>query len=198
MGRPPGADSDETRLRILAAARACFADQGYAATTNRMIADRAELTAAAVYHHFGKKPDLMLAVHRATEEEYLGRIRSAVDAAEGFRGKVDALFDLIHETMRSDREMVIFYSVSQDEAHRHAELRPILEDRGFPAVFGELVELGVEEGVVARSGASRARGGLAAMAAGLAMLARELAPDAHRTATAGAKDIFAGRLGGER
>jgi AcrR family transcriptional regulator len=159
-----------------------------------MIADRAGLTAAAVYHHYGKKHDLMLAVHEATEEQYLGRIRAAVDTAQGFHAKVEALFDLVHETMRTDREMVIFYSVAHDEAQRHEELRPILDDRGFTTVFGELVDLGVKDGVIDKRDASRARGGLAAIAAGLAMLARELGVDAHRTATDGAKLLVSGRL----
>ena len=119
MGRPPGVDGDETRLRILGAARACFASQGYAATTNRMIAERAGLTAAAVYHHFGKKPELMIVVYRATEAMYQDRILRAVEAADGFAAKLAALIDVIHDTICDDPEQVIFFSVARDEARRH-------------------------------------------------------------------------------
>lgn len=194
VGRPPGADGDETRQRILSAARACFADQGYAATTNRTIADRAGLTAAAVYHHFGKKPELMLAVHRATEERYLGRIQRAVAGAADFSGKVVALLDVIHETAKQDPEMLFFYAVAQDEARRHPELRAIQEDRTFPRMFAELVDSGVQEGVIAPADAPRARGAIAAVGAGLAMLARDMGVEAHRTVTEGSKQLLLGEL----
>jgi AcrR family transcriptional regulator len=54
-GRPAGVDGAETRERILRAARSCFAAYGYAATTNRMIAERTGVTTAAIHHHFGRK-----------------------------------------------------------------------------------------------------------------------------------------------
>src|SRR5437016_359135 len=83
VGRPAAAESGVTRGEILRAARACFATYGYAATTTRMIGERAgNLSAAAIYHHFGKKHDLMLAVHRATQAAYYERVKAAVDGAE--------------------------------------------------------------------------------------------------------------------
>jgi len=50
-GRPPNADGEATRQRILREARACFAEFGYADANNRMIAERSGLTTAALYHH---------------------------------------------------------------------------------------------------------------------------------------------------
>lgn len=194
VGRPAGVDGDETRLRILEAARSCFAVHGYAATTNRMIADRAGLTAAAVYHHFGKKPDLMVAVHRATEEIYRHKLEAAVAEPEPFIDKVLALMEVIHETTRDDPEEVIFYAVARDEARRHPELRAIEEDRTFTRLFADLVEAGVASGEVAPADAVHVRGAIATMATGLAMLARELSVDAHRVATDGAKRLLAGSL----
>ena len=195
VGRPPGIDGDDTREGILDAARACFASQGYSATTNRMIADRAGLTAAAVYHHFGKKPDLMVAVHRANEERYMGRILAAVGEPPGFQAKLAALLDVIHETMRDDPEMVTFYAVAQDEARRHPELKAIEEDRTFANLFVDLVDSGVREGVIAPQDVSRARGAIVAVASGLALMSH-LTIEAHRTATEGAKQLLAGELMG--
>ena len=65
IGRPPGTDSQETRARILRTARACFAAYGYAATTNKMIAERSDLTPAAIYFHFGNKRGTFEAVTNA-------------------------------------------------------------------------------------------------------------------------------------
>src|SRR4051812_49605212 len=61
MGRPPGATSEATTARILAAARVCFARTGYAATTNKQIADEAGVTAAAIYLYFESKTALYVA-----------------------------------------------------------------------------------------------------------------------------------------
>jgi AcrR family transcriptional regulator len=193
-GRPPGVDSDETRRRILGAARSCFASQGYAATTNRVIADRAGLTAAAVYHHFGKKPDLMIAVYRVTEAMYQERILQAVEAAGDFAAKLAALVDVIHATIGDDPEQVIFFSVARDEARRHPELKAIEEDRGYTEVFAQLVRSGVDEGVIAARNASRARGAIAALATGLAVGAQDMGVDALRTAAEGCKELLMGQL----
>jgi AcrR family transcriptional regulator len=51
-----------TRRRVLAAARALFADNGYAGTTVAQIARRAKVSLDTVYAGVGRKPDLLLAV----------------------------------------------------------------------------------------------------------------------------------------
>ena len=194
MGRPPGVDGDETRLRILDAARSCFAAHGYAATTNRMIADRAELTSAAVYHHFGKKPDLMIAVHRVTEDQYRERILQAVQAADDFLDKLVALVDVIHDTISDDPEVALFYSVARDEARRHPELREIEEDRTFAGLFAEIVDMGVQAGELTKDDVLLARGAIATVATGLAMLGRDTTVEAHAIASEGAKRLLLGSL----
>src|SRR5581483_3631597 len=66
-GRP--ADSDGlTGQRILAAARECFAESGYVAASTHMVAARVGLTTGALYHHFGSKRELYLAVFQEVEE----------------------------------------------------------------------------------------------------------------------------------
>lgn len=48
--------------RILSAAKELFANNGYAATTIQMIAQRANLVPSAIYHYFAGKEDLLEAV----------------------------------------------------------------------------------------------------------------------------------------
>lgn len=50
---------DETRQRILEAARDMFVEHGYEATTVRAIADSVEYTTAGLYHHFPSKEALL-------------------------------------------------------------------------------------------------------------------------------------------
>ena len=59
-GRPPAGGRD-TRAAILQAARALFADLGFERTTMRAVADRADVDAALIYHHFDGKDDLLAA-----------------------------------------------------------------------------------------------------------------------------------------
>lgn len=61
-GRRPG--PSRTRERIVAAAKAQFAEKGYDRTTIRAIARSAEVDPALVLHFFGSKDGLFLAVMR--------------------------------------------------------------------------------------------------------------------------------------
>jgi len=58
-GRRPG--NPDTRQMILAAARAAFAESGFAGTSVRRIAAAADVDAALVHHYFGTKEQLFLA-----------------------------------------------------------------------------------------------------------------------------------------
>jgi AcrR family transcriptional regulator len=54
--------TDSTRVRIILAAEALFAEQGYAATSMRAIAKTAGVNLAAAHYHFGSKQGLLVAV----------------------------------------------------------------------------------------------------------------------------------------
>jgi AcrR family transcriptional regulator len=193
-GRPAGVDGDETRERILREARACFALNGYAATTTRMIAERAGLATAAVYHHFGRKRELMLAVHQATQIANLARMRAAIDAAATFVDKVNALLDMTHQSVRQDPEEALFMSLARDEARRHPELQEIAIDRTFPDLFEEIIEFGIRTGAIAEKDAIAAQGAVAAIALGVAMLSTDMGVETHRIITEGCKRMVAATL----
>jgi AcrR family transcriptional regulator len=176
------------------AARVCFATYGYSGTTNRMIAERTGVTTAAIYHHFGRKSELMLAVHRATEVTTYERMRPAIDAAATFVAKVQAMLWVIHEMMREDPDLAIFASVARSEARRHDELREIAADRMFPDLFAELVAFGVETGAIAKAEAVEAQGAIAGLALGLALLASDMSITTHGTATEGCMKLVEGGL----
>lgn len=60
-GRGRRAGGGDTRGEILAAARASFADAGYAGTSIRKVAAAAGVDPSLVHHYFGTKDDLFLA-----------------------------------------------------------------------------------------------------------------------------------------
>jgi AcrR family transcriptional regulator len=63
VGRPrasgPSDRGLDTRDEVLEAAAELFTEHGYAATSTRMIAERAGLRQASLYHHFAGKDDLL-------------------------------------------------------------------------------------------------------------------------------------------
>jgi AcrR family transcriptional regulator len=67
-----------TRAALIAAARALFAERGYAAVGTEEIVRRAGVTRGALYHHFPAKPDLFRAVYERVEEELMARIVTEV------------------------------------------------------------------------------------------------------------------------
>lgn len=87
--KPPnaGSRSEETRLRLLAAALEIFGRSGYEAATTRQIAAAAGVNLQAIPYHFGGKEGLYLAV-----ADYLaGQIRARIGPQlEGIRERLAA------------------------------------------------------------------------------------------------------------
>lgn len=71
---------EETRGLLLAAARALFAERGYAETSTPDIVARAGVTRGALYHHFADKTALFAAVVEAEHEAVAAGIEAAGDA----------------------------------------------------------------------------------------------------------------------
>jgi len=77
---------------ILEAARACFSEHGYAATTIEQIAARSGASNGSIYHHFGAKDGILAALYTgalaAYQGELLALLRGAAGAEAGIRGAV--------------------------------------------------------------------------------------------------------------
>jgi AcrR family transcriptional regulator len=70
----------ETRKRILEAAAALFAEEGFAATTMEAVAARAEVGVGTLYNYFGAKDRLLLGVFEDATEAQLEHGQTIVDA----------------------------------------------------------------------------------------------------------------------
>ena len=94
-------EREETRDRILDAAREMFADEGIDAVTMRAIADRIEYTPTAIYHHFRDKQALIAELcerdYRALAHHFqrIGRIDDPVERLRAL-GIAYAEFALTH------------------------------------------------------------------------------------------------------
>lgn len=78
---PPYPKSGSTRTRIVEAAFQLFLQQGYAATSMRQIAQKAEMTVGGIYTHFSSKDQIWSAVVDAKHPYH--QILPLVEQAEG-------------------------------------------------------------------------------------------------------------------
>lgn len=73
---------EETRAKLIRAARKAFAAKGYAAASMDELTAEAGLTRGALYHNFGDKKGLLQAVIDQIDAEMLDRMRAAQERAE--------------------------------------------------------------------------------------------------------------------
>lgn len=92
---------EETRAKLVAAARRAFATQGFAHTSMDDFTAQVGLTRGALYHHFGNKEGLLIAVIEQIEAEVGERLQAVSDAApslwEGFRRRCRTYLELALE-----------------------------------------------------------------------------------------------------
>ena len=108
LGRPPASSSTDTRNRILDSARRCFAEFGYEASTNKVLAREAGLTTGAIYHYFGSKRDLYAAVYETVQTVVYQRFDDAAAPERTFTGKLLAVLDTALELNREDPTLAGF------------------------------------------------------------------------------------------
>ncbi|MFL6163068.1 MAG: TetR/AcrR family transcriptional regulator [Jatrophihabitantaceae bacterium] len=100
----------DTRSRIVAAAVALFAEQGYDATSVNQVVARAGVAKGALYHHFQSKDDLLYEVYRELVERQLAGL-SAILArrlppADTLRAIVH---DMVQTTAARSAEATVFF-----------------------------------------------------------------------------------------
>ncbi|MDM4141726.1 MULTISPECIES: TetR/AcrR family transcriptional regulator [Mycobacterium] len=100
-GRPPAAKADETRQRIIQAARLVFSERGYDGATFQAIAARADLTRPAINHYFSSKRALYREVMDETNEFVIG---AGIKQAEGETTLVAQLTAFINAAVKANSE----------------------------------------------------------------------------------------------
>jgi AcrR family transcriptional regulator len=156
LGRPPGVDGEDTVRRILGVAERQFASLGYGSTTNKTIADECDLSAAALYHHFGAKAALYEAVSDSVYPSMLEAYRDAVVGATGLRARIKVIMDVSIDLNRHRPSLAGFVMGAPVEARRHPELDTIVSrhfgvvERFFERLVGEAHEAGELSGEISQ------------------------------------------------
>ncbi len=134
-GRPANTSTDETIAGVLVAARRQFAAHGFAATSNRTVADAAGLAHTAIYNHFGSKAGLFTAVFVDVQDLLVTELEKSVGDAHGEPPFPRALFDAIQALRAADPSYVEFLASMYVEVRRHPELQQVFKGgQGFPIV----------------------------------------------------------------
>ena len=196
LGRPPDADSAQTRARILSGARQLFAARGYEATSNRLIAEEAGLTTGAIYHYFDRKLDIFVAVYRETQELVYARFDAAIAGRESFVERLDAVLETAHDLNNEDPSLARFLGASRVDADRDPAIARALVDSGGTRrreFFDQLIELGIRTGELDPSNRTVVEALIQTIVVGL-VDAVSADPRRHRAAIDGVMALVRGEL----
>ena len=108
----------EREALILQAAEEVLMEKGYYETSIDEIAARVGIAKGTVYLHFPSKEDLVIAIFERDMQQLLQYIDSTMSSALTARGKIEAIFDLMHGGIISKR-MQLLYSISNSGGLRH-------------------------------------------------------------------------------
>lgn len=99
---------EETRAKLIRAARKAFADKGYAAASMDDLTAEAGLTRGALYHNFGDKKGLLQAVIDQIDAEMMIRLRAAQDrAASPWLGFIDEYLTYIEMALEPEIQRIM-------------------------------------------------------------------------------------------
>lgn len=148
VGRPAAGDSEQTRRRILQAARLRFARDGFRATTTRKIADDVGITSGAIYHYVDSKAALYADVYCETVDDVYTQFEAASTASADLLGQYRAVLRCACELQEDDPSITGFLVAVAQEAQRHPDLLARMEpQRGRHArFFGGLVAAAAARG----------------------------------------------------
>jgi TetR/AcrR family transcriptional regulator, repressor for uid operon len=150
-GRPPAAKADETRKRILGAARQVFSERGYDGATFQAIAVRADLTRPAINHYFSSKRVLYREVVDQTNHIV---VAAGIERARRETTLMGRLTAFISAAMRANSENPFasaFLITNVLESQRHPELSTTENDavRMNREFLMQVVNEAIERGEVA-------------------------------------------------
>lgn len=97
--RGRGADPEQTKNELIAAAITSLQADGYGGTTARSIATHANCNQAAIYYHFGGIDDLLIAALEASSERRLDRYKETITGEQS----LSTLLELLEALYKEDR-----------------------------------------------------------------------------------------------
>lgn len=200
LGRPVGADSEQTRRRIITAAMRCVAEVGYSQATIREIARAAGMTSGSLYHYFPTKSALLTATGEEIEAIVAPRLRSAGQQHDHVADRIDAVLDESARLIRDYPYLTGFLRALRAESTAQSRCGAA-EYPGSRAlhVVTEIVGEARSSGTLcAETDTRSAAEAICALVRGLSEQADSLRPQAYRAALTSAKRMIRGTLFAQR
>ncbi len=98
----------ETRAKLIAAARKAFGEKGYAEASMDDLTAEAGLTRGALYHHFGDKKGLLLAVVLQIDSEMGARLNAISSAAPSrWQGFLDENLGYVEMALEPEIQRIV-------------------------------------------------------------------------------------------
>ncbi len=197
LGRPAGANGEQTRQRIITAAMRCVAEIGYSQTTIRQIAKGAEMTSGSLYHYFPNKSELLNATVKEIDGLAFARLRAAAARAGDAVDRVEAVLDESERLMREYPHLAAFDRAMRVEsaAHRRGRAPRYPGLKALREIINDIIEDARARGALpsdANPGA--AVNAIYALTRGLTEQAASLGPEAYAATLSSAKELIRGTL----
>ncbi|CAH0178671.1 putative HTH-type transcriptional regulator Rv0767c [Microbacterium oxydans] len=96
---PPASKSERTRARISEAAIESFIERGYADTTMRLIAERADVSSGNAYYYFPSKNHLVQDLYVRVQREHAEAARAPLAAQRGLVDRLRVVFETGLDTL---------------------------------------------------------------------------------------------------
>jgi AcrR family transcriptional regulator len=197
LGRPVGADGEQTRQRIITAAMRCVSEVGYSQATIREIARAADMTSGSIYHYFANKSDLFSASGEEIEQIVLPRLRAASAQSDDVLDRLAAVLDESKRLILDYPYLTAFLRAMR--AQSTAQIR--LGSPKYPGskalhdVVREIVEDARVQGRLSpETDAGAAVEAVCALTRGLSEQAANLPPEAYDATLSSAKKLIRGSL----
>lgn len=139
MSRAPRSartDGEATRARILEAAGTLFAATGYAETTSKAVAARAEVDLASINYHFGNRGGLYQAVLGEAHRQIVdySDLLQVADSDRSSEDKLRSLIELMVDRAMAEPESWYLSVLVRELLVPTSHLRRLFQDVGLPKI----------------------------------------------------------------
>ena len=148
-GRPAGADSEQTKEKIINAARLEFAANGYDGASITSIARNVGIAPSAIYHYFQSKEKLYTEVFKQTSSTIWDSVTPSGEA----KTLLEAMTDLLDNSRQISTDLPSysdFLASLPIEAKMHPEFSDLLQQRADhqDRTFRKLASIGIKSGEI--------------------------------------------------